>query len=241
MHIHIRFTIDAECPPESRTRVVPGGRPVIILVHCETRIPTAAIGMKKSRKIASARQRARRISHSVPFHQLRTELDPKTQEMRLVSDGQRWPLPDEQVDEYTAVLALERADALHIAGRYLRQRLAVPQPLNEFGHRARPYGQIAISARVVCRLAEMLDPSPTCALPFVFAPKRQSYEIYRRNRYWEIGLHCLAVQAGFPKLASAIKKTTEDLEVSERDVYRGLSIIGGNRSGSKDRLRKTGK
>lgn len=198
--------------------------------------------MKKSRKIASARQRARRISHSVPFHQLRTELDPKTQEMRLVSDGHRWPLPDEQVDEYTAVLALERADALHITGRYLRQRLTALRPLNEFGHQALPHGQVTVSARVIGRLAEMLDPGSDCALPFVFAPKRQSDEIYKRNRYWEIGLHCLAVQtAGFPKLASAVKKTTEDLGVSERDVYRGLRVIGGNRPGPNDRLRRTGK
>jgi hypothetical protein len=198
--------------------------------------------MKKTPKIASARERARRISRTVPFHRLRTELNPETQEMHLVHDGQHWPPRGEQVDEYTAVLALERTNALHIAGHYLRQRLTASPPLNEFGHQALPHGQVTVSARVVGRLAEMLDPGPNCALPFVFAPKRQSYEIYKRNRYWEIGLHCLAVQAaGFPKLASAVKKTTEDLEVSERDVYRGLSVIGGNRPGPKDRLRRTGK
>jgi hypothetical protein len=159
--------------------------------------------------------------------------------MKLVNDGQRWPRPDEQVDEYTAVLALERADALHITGRYLRQRLTAPQPLNEFGHRAGPYGQIAISARVVGKLAEMLDPGPDCELPFVFAPKRHSDEIYKLNRYREIGSYCRELQAGrFHKLDSAIKKTIDDLGVSERDVYRGLSVVGGKRPVSKGRLRK---
>ena len=157
------------------------------------------IPMKKTPKIASARERARRISRTVPFHRLRTELNPETQEIHLLHDGQHWPLPGEQIDEYTAVLALERAGALHIAGHYLRQRLTALRPLNEFGHQALPHGQVTVSARVVGRLAEMLDPGPNCALPFVFAPKRQSDEIYKRNRYWEIGLHCLAVQAaGFP-------------------------------------------
>ena len=192
--------------------------------------------MGKSRKIASARERAHQISRSVPFHQLRSELDPKTQEMKLVNDGQCWPRPDEQVDEYTAVLALERANALYITGRYLRQRLTVPQPLNEFGHRARSYGQIAISARVVSRLAEMLDPSPNCPLPFVFALKQHSYEIYKLNRYREIASYCRALQAaGFHKLDSAIKKTTVDLGVSERDVYRGLRVVAGKPVKSKSR------
>jgi hypothetical protein len=233
------FIINSQRPSKKFQQVCFLQQNVIILVHPETPITIVATWMKKSRKIASARQRARRISRSVPFHQLRTELDPETQEMHLVHDGRRWPLPDEPVDEYTAALALERADALHIAGHYLRQQLRALRPLNEFGHQALPHGQVTVSTRVVGRLAEMLDPGPDCALPFVFAPKPQSHEIYKLNRYWEIGLHCLALQAaGFPKLASAIKKTTDDLEVSERDVYRGLSVIGWKPVKSKSRPKK---
>jgi hypothetical protein len=76
--------------------------------------------------------------------------------MHLLHDGRRWPLPGEQVDEYTAVLALERAGALHIAGHYLRQRLTALQPLNKFGHQALPHGQVTVSARVA-RSVEELD------------------------------------------------------------------------------------
>ena len=208
--------------------------------------PTKKAALARKRREADAfpdaRERARTIPNTVPFHRLRTEsviLDSGTEEVRLVHDGQRWPSDDEPIDENTAVLALQRGDKLQkeaarIVGRYLRD--------SKFRRLKNDFSRVAVSYRVLAYLADMIDPPEDCAFPFVFQFKPHSDAVFKLDRYAEIGRHycavlrkleeCFKVSPGKIKKVrglsdAAVKQTTQDLGVSRTDVYRGLRVVRG--------------
>jgi hypothetical protein len=209
--------------------------------------PTKRAALARKRReldtIPSARERARTIPNTVPFHRLRTEsviLDSGAEEVRLVHDGQRWPSNDEPIEENTVVLALQRGDKLQkgaarIVGRYLRESKS-RRLKNDFS-------QVAVSYRVLAYLADMIDPPEDCAFPFVFQFKRHSDVVFKLARYAQIGRHYCAVlreleecfksspgktkKKGRGLSDAAVKQTTKDLGVSKTDVYRALRVIRG--------------
>ena len=170
--------------------------------------------MEKTRKIASASDRARQADNAKPFlrPRIRIKENPNTKKVKVsvVHDGQRWPSSEEPVDEETMIFALQHGtnpDARRIIGRYLRE--------NE-----------TRSLRVLEYLADMIDPPEHCAYPFIFQFKRHNVEIYKLNRYLEIGRRCRAIQNG-GRLKDAINRMLDNFGVSKRDVYRGLSLLEG--------------
>jgi hypothetical protein len=195
--------------------------------------------MTKHRKIDSARDRARKIQNSVPFSNQRTELNPDTQEVRLVHHGQRWPGPDEPIDEQSVLLALQRGNqtkARLIVGRYLREGVRFAnRPRGENNRLRLPLDQTSISVRVLAYLADMIDPPEDCVLPFIFEFRQHSDEIYKLGRYAEIGRYYLRVLETLRKenkrerglSESAVATTSEDLGVSRTEVFRGLRVIRG--------------
>ncbi len=184
--------------------------------------------MTKHRKTDSARDRARKIQSSVPFSNLRTELNPDTQEVRLVHHGQRWPGPDEPIDEQSALLALQRGnqtEARFIVGRYLRERFRfASRPRDENKRLRLPFGQTSISVRVLANLADMIDPPQDCVLPFIFEFRPHSDEIYKLGRYAEIGRYYLSV---LEKLKKEKKESAGCLspQLLQRLRISGLAVL----------------
>jgi hypothetical protein len=174
--------------------------------------------MEKTRKIASASDRARQAANTKPFLRPRIKGDPDIEEVSVVHNGQRWPSSEEPVDEKTAIFALQHGtnpEARRIIGRYLRETETR-------------------SLRVLGYLADMIDPPEDCSYPFIFQFKKHSDKVHKLNRYAEIGLHCRALhdQRG-GALKDAIYQTKMDLGVSVRDIYRGLDVIPGKIVGGK--------